>query len=119
MTVKVNIDCSEFNVELEKYLDENARDICIQIRKDAKAGTYSSSHGKFKDISGRLRKSIKIKKSKFEGGGYLTKAGGKGAMQSWLVEHGHGGPRPAPAHPYLRPALARNIEYAKKKFGVK
>lgn len=113
MTVKVNIDYSDFNVELEKYLDENARDICIQIRKDAKASTA------FKDITGNLRKSIKIKKSKFEGGGYLTKAGGKGAMQSWLVEHGHGGPRPAPAHPYLRPALVRNIEYAKKKFGVK
>jgi len=27
------------------------------------------------------------------------------APHAWLVEHGHGGPKPAPPHPYLIPAV--------------
>jgi hypothetical protein len=117
MTARVEIDLSKFNVELEKYLDENCEDIAEHIKIDAKASTS------FKDKTGRLRKSIKKKKSKFPGGGYIVKAGGKGAMQAWLVEHGHKGnslfPQGAPPHPYLKPALDRNIAYAQQKFGVK
>jgi len=75
MTARVELDFTEFNLELEEFLDENAKDICTQIKKDAKASVA------FKDKSGRLRKSIKVKKSTFEGGGYITKAGGPGAMQ--------------------------------------
>ena len=114
MTARVELDFTAFNLELEEYLDENAKAICLQIKKDAKASTA------FKDgKTGNLRKSIKVRKSKFEGGGYITRAGGRGAMQAWLVERGHGGPHPAPPHPYLRPALHKNIAYAKEKFGVK
>jgi len=117
MTARVELDFTEFNLELEEFLDENAKDICIQIKKDAKASVA------FKDKSGRLRKSIKVKKSTFEGGGYITKAGGPGSMQAWLVEHGHGPggwyEGTVPPHPYLRPALDKNVAYAKQKFGVK
>ena len=117
MTALVEFDFSKFNVELEKYLDENCKDIAKQIRSDAKATT------EFKDITGRLRKSIKYRKSKFEGGGYIVRAGGKGAMQAWLVEHGHKGnilfPQGAPPHPYLKPALDKNINYARQKFGAR
>ena len=113
MTVTVNIDASEFLQALEEHLDEKCKEICGQIKADAKQTVA------FKDITGNLRKSIKIKKSKFEGGGYIVKAGGRGAMQAWLVEHGHGGPRPAPAHPYLKPALDKNIAFAKRKLSEK
>lgn len=115
MTARVQIDLTKFEETLETYLDDKCRDIAIQIRKDAKKTTA------FKDKTGRLRKSIKIKKSKFDDGGYMVRAGGRGAMQAWLVEHGHGGPRLSSPHPYLKPALDRNIKLAEQKFneGIK
>jgi len=113
MTVKVEIDAREFLQALEEHLDEKCKEICVQIKADAKQTVA------FDDVTGNLRKSIKVKKSKFEGGGYIVKAGGRGAMQSWLVEHGHGGPHPAPAHPYLKPALDKNINFAKRKLSEK
>ena len=116
MTTRVELDLTKFEETLETYIDDNSRDIAIQIRKDARAGLYSSPHKKFKDKTGNLRKSIKIKKSSFDGGGYLVRAGGRGQMQAWLVAYGHGGPSPAAPHPYLRPALARNIKLAKETF---
>ena len=78
MTVRVEIDLTKFEETLETFLDENCRDIANAIKKDAKRTVA------FKDKSGKLRKSIKTKKSKFEGGGYIVKAGGRGAMQCIL-----------------------------------
>jgi len=34
------------------------------------------------------------------------------AWYARLVEYGHGGPAPAPAHPFVRPAFDRNLEKA-------
>ena len=116
---RVNIDTKDFEQQLHEHLDDKAAEIALQIKKDAKAGAYSSGHKKFKDLSGRLRKSIKRKKSKFDDGGYIVKAGGPGAMQAWLIEHGHGGPRPAAPHPFLKPALDKNINFAREKFNEK
>jgi len=107
----VDIDTKDFEQRLQEHLDEKCKEIADKIKVDAKTGTYLSAK-KFKDLSGRLRKSIKVKKSKYDDGGYIVKAGGRGAMQAWLIEHGHGGPRPAPAFPYLGPALRRNIKFA-------
>ena len=107
----VDINTKDFEQRLQEHLDDQCKKIAIQIKKDAKTGTYLSAR-KFKDLSARLRKSIKIKKSKYDDGGYIVKAGGRGAMQAWLIEHGHGGPRPAPPYPYLGPALRRNIKFA-------
>ena len=109
-TVTYEMYTEGFEKELEEYIDDKAMQIADKIKRDAKATTA------FIDKSGRLRASIKRRKSKFEDGGYMVKAGGKGAMQAWLVEHGHGGPRPARAHPYLKPALDKNIHAAIEKF---
>lgn len=104
-----------FEKELEEYLNEQAGKIANSIKKDAKATAA------FIDKSGRLRQSIKRKKSKFDDGGYMVKAGGSGAMQAWLVEHGHGPGQDGkmgwyhgdvPAHPFLKPALDKNIQTA-------
>ncbi len=113
MTTRVTWNVEPFVEELEVFLDEKAEIIAKQISRDAKASTA------FKNESGRLRKSIRAKKSKFDGGGWIVRAGGKGAMQAWLVEHGHGGPHPAPPHPYLDPARLQNLSLARKEFGVK
>ena len=42
---------------------------------------------------------------RYKRGRYAIIAGGAGARQSYLVEAGHGGPRPAKPHPYLTRAL--------------
>jgi len=98
---------------IAKHLEENSKKIAMQIAKDAKASAA------FKDQSGKLRKSIKTKKSKYPDGGHIVKAGGKGARQAFLVEYGHGGKKPAPPHPFLRPALDKNLGDAKRIFGVR
>jgi len=74
-TVTFEMYTEGFEQELEKYLDEKAMKIANNIKRDAKATAA------FIDRSGRLRASIKRKKSKFEDGGYMVKAGGKGSMQ--------------------------------------
>ena len=113
MTSQVFIDTREFEQRLQEHLDEKCEEIAEQIKNDAKRTVA------FVDKTGKLRKSIKKKKSKFEDGGYIVKAGGRGAMQAFLVEHGHGGPHPAPAHPFLKPALDRNVQFARLKLGEK
>lgn len=70
----------------------------------------------FRDETGKLRKSIKALKSKYEGGGWIVRAK---APHAHLVEFGHGGKNPAPAHAFLRPALEAEIEEAKMIFGAK
>ena len=63
-----------------------------------------------KIITGALHGSIRthnVRRSR-SGGKYITigvKHSEKGAYYANPVEHGHGGPGPAPAHPFVRPAF--------------
>ena len=76
-----------------------------------------------KGKTGNLRKGIVAKKTKRRGG--MTAALGlsageaapaitaidfRKAPHAHLVEYGHGGPHPAPAHPFFRPAWDANRE---------
>ena len=103
----VNIDTKQFEQELAKFINQNAETIARQIAIDAKTTTA------FKDKTGTLRKSIRARKSKFEDGGWIVVAG---SPHAHLVEYGH---KNAPAHPFLRPALDKNIAEAKRLFGAK
>lgn len=60
--------------------------------------------------SGRLRSSIKSKKN----GKSSVSVGiwSSDAPYAYPVEFGHGGPHPAPAHPFLRPAFDEGKEEA-------
>lgn len=61
-----------------------------------------------KGPTGRLQAAIKTGTIKQTGGKYFIKLGvldGKSAPHAHLVEYGHGGPHPAPAHPFMRPAF--------------
>ena len=122
MTAIVTWNVEPFMEELEKFLDEKSEIITKQIARDAKSMVPG-----FQDLSGNLRKSIRAKKSKYADGGWITRAGGKGAMQAWLVEHGHGPGTPpkqgwykgrVQPHPYLEPARMMNIALARQQFGV-
>jgi HK97 gp10 family phage protein len=108
MTAEVSFDFKKLDNLLSDHINENAEEIARQIASDARASVNV--------VTGNLKKSIKAKKSKFEDGGWSVQAT---APHAGIVEYGHGGPRPAPAHPFLRPALDKNISAARAAFGAK
>ena len=69
-----------------------------------------------KIITGALHGSIHPDKVKQRRGGKQISIGVKhseaGAYYANPVEHGHGGPAPAPAHPFVRPAFDARAEEA-------
>ena len=66
--------------------------------------------------SGLLRGSLNIKAgSRKHGAARVTvgvHSGEAGAKYANPVEHGHGGPHPAPPHPFVRPAFDAKVEEA-------
>lgn len=83
----------------------------------------------FSDRTGRLRASIRVRRRQ----GYVEVApgrdelvsgafvsvvvGAEGARQAFLIEAGHGGPHPAPPHPFLGPAVEASAEEVRYKIG--
>lgn len=68
-----------------------------------------------KVISGKLRGAIRIGSIRKKGAGQSISIGlhkGEGAMYGVPVEFGHGGPAPAPPHPFIRPAYDAEAENA-------
>ena len=72
-----------------------------------------------------LRRSIRVRRIAARYGGRRYKsgraavfAGGSGAQQSHLVEEGHEGPAPAPAHPYLFRALTDTVPLQENAFSA-
>jgi len=86
-------------------------------RKGAKivAAKAQRNHA-FKNITGRLERSIKAKKSKFKDGGWIVRAGGKGAKQAPLLELGTTRIRPMF---YLRHALEDSRTDIRRLFKVR
>ncbi len=103
----MSFDFSVIERLVAEHINENAEKIARQIAKDARASVGVKT--------GRLKRSIRAKESKFDDGGWIVVAT---APHAWLVEHGHGGPHPAPPHPFLRPALDKNINEARRLFGA-
>lgn len=104
----VNIDTKEFENELAAFINENAEQIAKQIRDDAKASVNV--------VTGNLKRSIKARKSKFDDGGWIVYCDYRIGPHAHLLEFGT---EKMAAHPFLRPALDRNIAAAKAAFGVK
>lgn len=66
--------------------------------------------------TGKLKRSIKIQiweqtPKKLDAEVYVED------NKAHLVEYGHGGPRPAPAHPFLRPAFDAHKGETERRFG--
>lgn len=98
--------------EVNKAINANLRDVAEFVRDDAKNSSL------FNDKDGALRKSIRLKKSKFEGGGYIVYAGKNAGYQphAHLVEFGHVAIPPGdlpggrvPPRPFLRRAVENGI----------
>jgi len=125
-SANVEFDLSKVGFDVAEYINDNAEEIAKQIAIDARSSNAfqdykgtdrESNRSKLKYSNGRkLRKSIKAKESKFDDGGWIVIVT---APHAHLIEYGHGGESPAPAHPFLRPALGKNISLAINKFGAK
>lgn len=92
----------EFGAGVNRALQEGAKPIEEQMLHNASSDPQI--------ITGALHDSIRthsVRKSR-SGGKYITigvKHSEKGAYYANPVEKGHGGPAPAPAHPFVRPAF--------------
>lgn len=91
------------------------------VRKQAKTKNYVFKDGRGvrpfdkargRTTSRRLRSTIRSRAIKatysgreYKSGRYAIFAGGPGARHAYLVEEGHGGPRPAKPHRYLQGAM--------------
>lgn len=108
--------------EIIDAIDANLEDVAEFIFQEAKASLV------FKDKTGNLRRSIKLKKSKFPDGGYIVSARGKNkgrgaGYHAHLVEFGHlivvngrqTGER-VPPHPFMRQSVEKGYIYAVQKF---
>lgn len=100
--------------EIMAAVDQNLEETAQFVEREARISAA------FRDKTGKLRKSIKLKKSKFEDGGWIVVAR---APHAHLVEFGHvkflwGRPTSGrvPPKPFLRPALEKGIRYAVGKF---
>jgi HK97 gp10 family phage protein len=99
----------EFGTGVNRALKEGAQPIEAQMKHNASTDP--------KIITGDLHSSIhtgKIKKR--SAGGKAITIGvhrqERGAYYSTPLEYGHGGPAPAPAHPFVRPAFDTKAEEA-------
>lgn len=105
--------------EVARAIDSNLEDTANYVLNEAEQSL------EFKDKTGNLRRSIRLKKSKFLDGGYIVIASGKNKSKSirgfhaHFVEFGHvevlfGRPtgRRVPPHPFLRQALEKGIRFA-------
>ena len=108
--------------EVVKAIEHNLNEVAQIVETDAKATSA------FIDITGNLRDSIKKRKSRYEDGGYIVMASGRGKKKGYHaanVEFGHaliawGNPpkkttRVAP-RPFMRPALEQGIRKAMELF---
>lgn len=99
----------EFGSGVNRALEAGAAPIEQQMLRNA------SSNPKI--ITGALHESIHtgtVKKRSSGGKGITIGVhhGEKGAYYANPVEHGHGGPAPAPAHPFIRPAFDTRVDEA-------
>ena len=73
-----------------------------------------------------LRQSIRSRRNpaiyggrRYKYGRAVVTAGGDGARQAFLVQEGHGGPRPARPYPFLRRALLQSTEEIAEAFNAR
>lgn len=107
--VKVEIS-DEIPKEVVDFVIENEKAVAKLMAEYARSSTA------FSDVTGKLRKSITHKKSKYTDGGWIVRAGGKEAPHAHLIEYGTA---KSGARSFLRVAKDRVIQDAIRMFGTK
>ena len=105
------------SVELYAAAPEKVADVALKEAGEPIAEEAKQTSA-FVDRSGKLRKSIGESGVKYEyrqsgsikGRKYILV--GSADRVAHLVEYGHGGPQPAPAHPFLEPAFNHHKDEA-------
>lgn len=100
---------AEFQRKIEALPDKMKRAELLKLLRRSTKPTIAAAKRHVPKKSGRLQRSIGniTGKSKTYPNVLVgPRARGKhGGFHGALVEFGHGGPSPAPAHPYMRPAI--------------
>lgn len=96
----------------EKIENDALREAAQPIVDEAKASTAFHDYGSNDREAGKLRDSISESGIKTERAGRKYILAGTGVRYAHLVEYGHGGPHPAPAHPFLEPAYNHHKDEA-------
>ena len=98
----------DFGTGVDRALEEGAKPIEQQMLANASSDP--------KIITGALHGSIHTSKVRRSGPGKRITIGvhhsERGAYYANPIEHGHGGPAPAPAHPFVRPAFDTRAQEA-------
>lgn len=100
--VRVELPLYEIEQEIRQQFDQELEPIAKAVAVEAQRSSA------FADKTGKLRKSIKAARSKFDDGGWIVMAT---APHAHLIEFGHANVRKGrvvghvPARPFLRPAL--------------
>ena len=112
--------------QLNRIIGPSLGQMAVVVRRKAKQRNFI-----FTDKTGALRRSIRSRRipatyggRRYRTGAAAVFAGGPGARHAHLVEEGHGGPRPAQPHRFLRMALLQTtnqqfsafIQRAKQRF---
>lgn len=94
--------------EVERLPDRMKRNELLKIMRRVAKPTVRAAKANVSSISGRLERSIGSitgRSKKYPNVQVGPRAKGKNeGFHGHLVEFGHGGPNPAPAHPFMRPA---------------
>ena len=93
--------------KIDEAAEKDERKAANMIARDAKSTRL------FKDVSGKLRSSIRVERSRYRGGGYLVWVGGPSAPYAPKVEFGRRGVR---GKFFLLTAKKRNKRKIKKLF---
>lgn len=103
---------------VEEYCDEAEDAMYDAVDAGARAtkGDLAKSPHK---VSGDYNRGWRIeRKGRGSGRVVMVVRNKKRYMLSHLVEKGHGGPHPAPAHPHIEPAAKHGSETVLKRLGV-
>ena len=95
------------NATASRILEAAAQPVLEQMISDASTDPHPRS--------GKLRSALRIKKASRQRSARVTvgvHATEGGAPYAQPVEFGHGGPHPAPPHPFVRPAFDARAEEA-------
>ena len=101
---------------LDKALKSGARIVFKEMRRQATIDPKRRTGNLYKSIqTGKVMKTVRntnYATEKYIKIGTKEEALGGYAPHAHLVEYGHGGPAPAPPHPFVRPAFDRKEDEA-------
>jgi len=105
----------KYDWQLKPFMDKVERETQQACKRGAQI-VAKSARSRCPVKTGALVNSIRVKKSKFEGGGYIVLTGGKDTFYWRWIHYGANKKRKIPRRPYMTQALESNRENILKEF---